>query len=210
MKIKNYIWDFDGTLFDTYPVMLDALEQTIAKHGIQYDGDLAYFIKKYSIRQFALDYATPDFMADYHALETKLQTDVKFYPVIPAILANIVENGGRNFVVSHRDDKTYDYLGGLSPLFTEIITSDNHLARKPDPEAITYLIDKYDLEPSQTAMVGDRPLDIEAGQNAGVKTILFDEAGIFGDNALNADLLIQTWQTLSELEFANTPAWPKR
>lgn len=39
MEIKNYIWDFDGTLFDTYPVMLDALQQTIVKHGIQYDAD---------------------------------------------------------------------------------------------------------------------------------------------------------------------------
>ena len=101
MEIKNYIWDFDGTLFDTYPVMLDALQQTIAKHGIQYDGDLAYFIKKYSIRKFALDYAPPEFINDYHALETKLQTDVKFYPQIPTILADIVNKGGQNFVVSH-------------------------------------------------------------------------------------------------------------
>ncbi|MGO2199687.1 MAG: HAD-IA family hydrolase [Pseudolactococcus laudensis] len=196
MEIKNYIWDFDGTLFDTYPVMLDALQQTIAKHGIQYDGDLAYFIKKYSIRKFALDYATPEFINDYHALETKLQTDVKFYPQIPAILADIVNKGGQNFVVSHRDDKTYAYLGELAPLFTEIITGDNHFARKPDPEALTYLLDKYELEPSQTAMVGDRPLDILAGQNAGVKTILFDEAGIFLDNVIKADVLIQTWQTM--------------
>ena len=197
MEIKNYIWDFDGTLFDTYPVMLVALEQTIAKHGIHYEGDLAYFIKKYSIRKFALDYATPDFIVDYHALEAKLQTDVKFYPEIPAILADIIEKGGQNFVVSHRDDQTYAYLGDLAPLFTEIITSDNQFARKPDPEALTYLIDKYKLDPSQTAMVGDRPLDIQAGQNAGVKTILFDEAGIFLDNKLNADLLIQTWETFS-------------
>jgi HAD superfamily hydrolase (TIGR01549 family) len=194
MAIKNFIWDFDGTLFDTYPVMLDALQQTIAKHGIHYEGDLAYFIKKYSIRKFALDYATPDFMADYHALEAKLQTDVKFYPEIPGILADIVDQGGQNFVVSHRDDQTYAYLGDLAPLFTEIITSDNHLARKPDPEALIYLIDKYKLEPSQTVMIGDRPLDIQAGRNAGVKTMLFDEAGIFGDNALKADVILQTWK----------------
>lgn len=81
-------------------------------------------------------------------------------------------------------------------MFTEIITGDNHFARKPDPEALTYLLDKYELEPSQTAMVGDRPLDILAGQNAGVKTILFDEAGIFLDNVIKADVLIQTWQTM--------------
>lgn len=195
MAIKNYIWDFDGTLFDTYPVMLRALQQTMAKHGINYTGDLAYFIKKYSIRKFALDYATPAFIDDYHALEATLQTDVKVYSQIPSILAEIVKNGGQNFVVSHRDDKTYQYLGDLTALFTEVITSDNHLARKPDPEALNYLIDKYDLDRSQTAMVGDRPLDILAGQNAGVKTILFDEAGIFLDNEVKADVLIQqTWE----------------
>ena len=33
----------------------------------------------------------------------------------------------------------------MTNLFSEIITSDNHLARKPDPEALTYLIDKYNL-----------------------------------------------------------------
>ena len=82
----------------------------------------------------------------------------------------------------------------MTNLFSEIITSDNHLARKPDPEALTYLIDKYNLDPSETAMVGDRPLDIQAGQNAGIKTILFDEAGIFLDNALKADVVFQTWK----------------
>ena len=204
MEIKNYIWDFDGTLFDTYPVMLDALQQTIAKHGILYDGDLAYFIKKYSIRKFALDYATPEFIDDYHTLEDELQTDVKFYPEIPAILSEIVNNGGRNFVVSHRDNKTYQYLGDLTNLFSEIITSDNHLARKPDPEALTYLIDKYNLDPSETAMVGDRPLDIQVGQNAGIKTILFDEAGIFLDNALKADVVFQTWKNF---ELAKVRGW---
>ena len=141
-----------------------------------------------------MDYATPEFIDDYHTLEDELQTDVKFYPEIPAILSEIVNNGGRNFVVSHRDNKTYQYLGDLTNLFSEIITSDNHLARKPDPEALTYLIDKYNLDPSETAMVGDRPLDIQVGQNAGIKTILFDEAGIFLDNALKADVVFQTWK----------------
>ncbi|MDR1606409.1 MAG: HAD-IA family hydrolase [Streptococcaceae bacterium] len=194
MNKKNYIWDFDGTLFDTYPVMLTALRQTIAKHAIDYTGDLAYYIKRYSIRQFAQEYATPAFIDDYHELEASLQTDVRFYPEIPAILRTIVENGGQNFVVSHRDDRTYDYLGDLAGLFTDIITSDKGLARKPNPEALTYLIDSYHLAKEQTVMIGDRPLDVLAGQNAGIQTILFDEAGIFTDNEPHADWIVQTWE----------------
>ena len=194
MTLKNYIWDFDGTLFDTYPVMLRALKQVMIKHDIHYDGDLAYFIKKYSIRKFAKQYGTDALLDDYHQLETTLQTQVACYPGIPAILKQIIDTGGQHFILSHRDDKTYDYLGELSPLFTEIITSDNHFARKPDPESLIYLIDKYQLKLDQTVMVGDRPLDILAGQNAGIKTILFDEGGFFQSNELNADDTVTTWE----------------
>ncbi|MCZ1898604.1 phosphoglycolate phosphatase, partial [Enterococcus faecium] len=27
--MKNYIWDFDGTLFDTYPAMVDGAWQAL-------------------------------------------------------------------------------------------------------------------------------------------------------------------------------------
>lgn len=192
--MKNYIWDFDGTLFDTYPVMMVALTEIMAQHGIQYEGDLAYYVKRYSIRQFASDYATPAFLADYHALESELQTTLKVYDGIPEILADIVAKGGQNFVVSHRDDKTYAYLGDLASYFADIITSDHGFARKPDPESLIYLMTKYDLNPAETMMIGDRPLDILAGQNAGITTLLFDEANLFPDNAVKADQVIHTWK----------------
>lgn len=194
MKIKNYIWDFDGTLFNTYPVMLRALKQTIFEHHIHFEGDIIRFIKEKSIREFADQYGTQAFLDDYHQLEDKLQQTPMYYPEIPTILKSIVKNGGQNFVVSHRDDKTYHYLGELRPLFTEIITSDNQFARKPNPESLCYLIDRYQLDPNQTAMVGDRPLDILAGQNAGIKTILFDEANIFTKLDLKADITVTTWE----------------
>lgn len=194
MNIKNYIWDFDGTLFDTYPVMLSALKQAITKHGIQYDCELERFVKEKSIRQFADQYGTQAFLDDYHQIETELQQAPTYYPEIPMILKTIVKRGGQHFVVSHRDDKTYAYLGELRPLFTEIITSDHHFARKPNPESLCYLIDKYQLDRNETVMIGDRPLDILAGQHAGIKTILFDEAAIFSKQQLKAGAIVTTWE----------------
>ncbi|MFC4652201.1 HAD-IA family hydrolase [Lactococcus nasutitermitis] len=190
MKLRNYIWDFDGTLFDTYPVMLQALRQVMKNYSIEYDGDLEDFIKRYSIRKFADDYANVSFLESYHQVEHELQKMPKFYPEIPAILKNIVVQGGQNFVLSHRDHTTFEYLGNSKKFFTEIITSEENFARKPNPEALNYLIDKYGLERAETIMVGDRPLDIEAGKNAGILTLLLDENNIFGNIA---DRKIRKW-----------------
>ncbi|GFH43155.1 phosphoglycolate phosphatase [Lactococcus hodotermopsidis] len=198
MKIKNYIWDFDGTLMDTYPVMLEALEQTIEAHSIKFEGNLAHFVKNYSISKFALVYANQKFMTDFHERERDLTTEVKFYPKIPEILINIVKNGQQNFIISHRDNATYAYLGEFRDLFTEIVTSDDGFSRKPDPAAINYLVDKYNLERSQTVMIGDRPLDVEAGKNAKIKTILFDELNFFTHDTVKVDRIIHKWEEFND------------
>ena len=35
MKYRHVIWDFDGTLFDTYPILAGALQRALAEFGIQ-------------------------------------------------------------------------------------------------------------------------------------------------------------------------------
>ena len=62
---------------------------------------------------------------------------------------------------------------GLDVYFTEILTSQSGFARKPSPEAATYLIDKYHLDPEQTYYIGDRTLDIDFAQNSGIQSINF-------------------------------------
>ncbi|MBQ0740622.1 HAD hydrolase-like protein, partial [Aquimarina celericrescens] len=40
--------------------------------------------------------------------------------------------------------------------------------------SIKYFLDTYQLSPEKTVMIGDRKLDVEAGNNAGVQTAFFD------------------------------------
>jgi D-glycero-D-manno-heptose 1,7-bisphosphate phosphatase len=49
--------------------------------------------------------------------------------------------------------------------------SGNSLSRKPGSLLIEKAIAKYDIDPMQSWMVGDRDRDMEAGQRAGLKTI---------------------------------------
>lgn len=34
MEIKNYIWDFDGTLYDSYPAMVEGAAKALQDFGI--------------------------------------------------------------------------------------------------------------------------------------------------------------------------------
>lgn len=151
-RLKNYIWDFDGTLFDTYPVMLDALQQTIAKHGILYDGDLAYFIKNTRFENLLW------IMPHQNLLMTIIHSKMSFRQMSSFIQKYLLfylklSITGVEILSSAIETINLSVFRGFDNLFSEIITSDNHLARKPDPEALTYLIDKYNSDPSETAMV---------------------------------------------------------
>ena len=59
-------------------------------------------------------------------------------------------------------------------LFLGGVDADLDLPRKPAPDSIQYLLKRFQLNPAVTAMIGDRSLDVDAGINAGVKTIYFN------------------------------------
>lgn len=70
---------------------------------------------------------------------------------------------------------------GFHELITEIVGSDQDFSRKPDPTSLNYFLNKYNMNPNETVMIGDRKLDIEAGKNAGVATIFFDVEALLND-----------------------------
>ncbi|WP_416147527.1 D-glycero-alpha-D-manno-heptose-1,7-bisphosphate 7-phosphatase [Salipaludibacillus sp. HK11] len=67
--------------------------------------------------------------------------------------------------------------------------------RKPKPEMILRLAEKYDVDLGNSYMVGDRAPDIEAGKAAGTKTILVGEqkTGDAGADFVFPDLLSAAW-----------------
>ena len=85
-----------------------------------------------------------------------------------------MDKGGRNFLVSHRDNQVLEILEktAIASAFTEVVTAANGFPRKPSPDSMLYLKDKYQI--ASGLVIGDRPLDIEAGQAAGFDTYLFD------------------------------------
>lgn len=193
---KNFIWDFDGTIVDTYPVMVLALRQALFLQNVEAPDDLLSPILQHSIRWFVKNHVPPDkqkaVYKTYQQLEHQAQVDPPLFEGAKKVLKAQIKHGGQNFLATHRNYSTKEILvkNDLTSYFNDIITSEDGFARKPDPAMLTFLIEKHHLVLSETLMIGDRPIDIVMGDNAHVKTCLFNVKEI--PYAVKADYTIHT------------------
>lgn len=176
MDYQDYIWDLGGTLLDNYETSTAAFVETLASFGIQANHDEVYKALKistpYAVAQFVPDISS--FLQTYKANEAIELAHPVLFEGASELLKKILAQGGRNFLISHRNDQVLEILEktGILAYFTEVVTSSRGFKRKPNPESMLYLKDKYQIE--NGLVIGDRPIDIEAGQTAGFATYLFD------------------------------------
>lgn len=206
MRYDSLIWDFDGTLFDTYPPMCRQLRAAMAARGTAFAVEelLARFTES---REAVLDYCAAktgltakETDAVYRDWVTEHgQPPARPFPHVREVLAGVQSAGGRNFVFTHRSGSVHDYLAqaGLTAYFTEVVSAGTAFARKPDPAGNNYLIRKYALDPARTLAVGDRELDVLAGKRAGADACLFSPDGAERETA--ADYQIQDFRQLYAL-----------
>ncbi|MGM0212970.1 HAD-IA family hydrolase [Enterococcus sp. AZ109] len=179
--MKNFIWDFDGTLYDTYPVMMEALMKALKDFKVEADRESIYrTIKMESIRHLVKKFELPedDFNRIFHQYEKRILTDSFPFNDTKHTLMKLKEMGGQHFILTHRTvESTWQLLhrDQLGDLITAIIGSDSGYPRKPDPSSLDALIKKYKLNKEETVIIGDRKLDIQAGRNAQIATCFYDQ-----------------------------------
>ena len=195
MQKTTFIWDLDGTLLDSYEAILSGIEETFGQFSIPYD--------KEQVRVFILKYSVQDLLvrvAEERKLDVEVLNQVRaqslfeknaqvvLMPGAREVLAWVKETGIQQFVYTHKGDNAFTILRdlGLESYFTEIITSQSGFARKPNPEAATYLLDKYQLDSEKTYYIGDRTLDVEFAQNSKIQSINFLESTYEGNHRIQA------------------------
>ena len=195
MQKTAFIWDLDGTLLDSYEAILSGIEETFAQFSIPYD--------KEQVREFILKFSVQDLLvqvAEERKLDVEMLNQVRaqslaeknvqvvLMPGAREVLNWADEAGIQQFVYTHKGGNAFTILRdlGLESYFTEILTSQSGFARKPNPEAATYLLDKYQLNPEKTYYIGDRTLDVEFAQNSGIQSINFLESTYEGNYRIQA------------------------
>ena len=182
MDHKAFIWDLDGTLLDSYGVIVDGLCETFLSFGVTPGKE---YIHREVIVRSAHELMT-DISAEAGIPFDKLKKTcsaiterekMKIVPIPGAkeILTYLSRRGARCFVFTHRGATSEFVLKntGLYGFFEEIVTGKDGFPRKPDPSAVNYLVEKYRLDRENTYYVGDRAIDVECAKRAGIKSILF-------------------------------------
>ena len=201
--IKNLIWDFDGSLFDTYPLMVEIFQSALVEFGHTASREQILFLMKDTLGKAVEHYLELGvgegfyrlFLLREEAADPSLQPP---FPYARRICLKVRDRGGKNLIITHRSRSTVMkllYHHDMASLFSEIITKESGYRRKPDPEAFVAAIASHRLIAEETLSIGDRDLDILAAKSAGTRTCFFSQNGF--SPSIPVDLIIHG---LEELE----------
>lgn len=208
------VFDLDGTLVDTAPDLVAALNRTMAAEGLPAvrletvrklvgQGARALIERSGAMHGAAfaperLDALTQRFVAIYAA---DIAAASRPFPGAIEALDEIAAAGARLAVCTNkRTDLSLMLLDalGLSARFAAIVGADAVSDRKPHPLHYRTAVQRAGGEASRSLMVGDTAADIDAARAAGAPSIAvgfgYCEAGA---ESLGADLLIQHFSELT-------------
>ncbi|MCR5372753.1 MAG: HAD-IA family hydrolase [Solobacterium sp.] len=179
---RAFIWDLDGTLLDSYKVIVPSLYEAFREAGLDLDQEeihreVIYTSVSSCIRRISAETGIAYDTVHKRFTELRVQRDqeLRLNPGAHETLAILADNGAKHCLYTHSGRSTESVLArlGVSGFFEEIVTKEYGFARKPVPDAVNYLIDKYGLDRERTFYVGDRTIDMDCAVNAGIRGILY-------------------------------------
>ena len=186
LKFKEIAWDFDGTLYNSYPHIVRCLRLAMEQFGYTDSEEniakWAHITVTHAMSHYApfcgcsaknLNYWYRKFVGETSPLCTP-------YPGICELLREIVAAGGRNHLCSNRDaQKCRDYFerDGILDCFTVFSGIGPGINSKPAPDLVQAVLTDGNIAPESLLMVGDRNLDVQAAHAAGSKGCFFDLDG---------------------------------
>lgn len=215
--IRGIIFDFDGTLIDSYEAISESLNAVRASfslpplaaqevrgmvgHGLEHliDKVVGPDRVEEGVRLFRQSYAA--------ICERKTQ-------ILPQVKETLEQLDRRGYVMAIASNKpsyfVRDILKALEidHLFAEVLGPNDVETPKPDPEMLDIILMRLGLSPDETAYVGDMLLDIDAGRRAGVEVYAIPTGSASRETLLEGrpDRLLHRFSDLLAILPALSPA----
>jgi len=172
----NILWDFDGTLFDTYPSLVEGFV-TLSQHVLDRNEVLKWLKidSNTAFKHYGID---ENRRAEYHNLHINFsKTSSKPFEHLEDVLSSV----DNNIIVTHRDKESTLYLlekFHLIKYFKEIVSVEEQgFTRKPHISSYEFILKKLDID----LVVGDRDLDLIPARELNIKTVAYQNRNIEAD-----------------------------
>jgi pyrophosphatase PpaX len=178
--LRAVLFDLDGTLLDTFSLILESFRFTMQKHRgtvppeepflAQLGTPLARMLAAYSDDASEIE----AMVATYRDHNARCHDDrVRAYPGTQSMVRNVADHGLARALVTSKSHPSARHgleLCGFDGLFPVVIGMEDVSRHKPDPEPVRVALERLRIQPAHALFVGDSPFDMEAGRLAGVKT----------------------------------------
>ncbi|AZB42545.1 HAD family hydrolase [Bacillus sp. FJAT-42376] len=163
----NILWDFDGTLFNTYPAFTETMYKLIKPE-----------VKKEHIFEqlkISFSHAAETFGLTEEEISAFKQKEKALSPVLKPpfpYVEDVLKRASKNVIMTHKPRNEVDVIlrhYGWEHYFEEIVAGDDGFPRKPHPASYSYLHEKHYID----LAIGDRELDILPAKELGIRTCLF-------------------------------------
>lgn len=187
--LNHFFWDFDGTLYDSYPPLCTQCLKGLRDMGLDTGYDEVMRELKVSVYHFITVYAeklhiSADEMSEnYRRFAYTEQKDFAPFPGVKEMLQAVVSSGRSNYLYTHRGMEGVEIMerDGLAVYLRDKVTREDGFPLKPAPDALQHLLSKHNLNPDECIMIGDRDIDLDAAKKAGIHTCLFDPGLFYPD-----------------------------
>ncbi|WP_046005924.1 HAD-IIIA family hydrolase [Pseudoalteromonas rubra] len=180
MAYKLVIFDWDGTVMDTVPKIVNTLHKVTACHGLEpISNEAAKSIIGLSLEK-AMATLFPeqqdkaaDLALTYKRLYKEDTTPIIVFEGVAALLAELKAQGTLLAVATGKSRAGLDNLlahSGLSDYFSVTKTADDAKS-KPDPDMLLQILHELDVSPEEAIMVGDTGIDMALASNAKVPAV---------------------------------------
>ncbi|GHU38260.1 phosphoglycolate phosphatase [Clostridia bacterium] len=180
MRFKSAIFDLDGTIANSIPDLITAMNYMLRGLGFPEAGE-AHILRciNHGRREFILGclpdgidkesvlekaYVLYDEYYNAHALDATFP-----YKGVPELIAALHSAGIKICVLSNKpDNMTKMIVSALynPAYFTEIRGAKEEFPHKPNPASALYLAKLMQADPADTVFIGDSNVDIETAVNA--------------------------------------------
>lgn len=180
-RYDTYLFDGDGTLFDTADLVVHCFQYVAEKHcgiSVSREAILSGYglpLKGQLVKQLGEDADIETIIQDFIDYQVQIiDEDVSLFPGVWETLAELKQTGSKLAVVTSRKPFSLGRIlknTDIAQFFDTLVTPDDTTLHKPNPEPALLALSRLERKPSEAVFVGDSQYDILSGNRAGTDTV---------------------------------------